>query len=59
MAPSSSLLACTIGAVEVEPTIVDTSEAPRLSAALEKTGIEFIAENGGGAGVRLKKRARR
>ena len=26
-----------------------------LVAALEKGGIEFIAENGGGAGVRLKK----
>jgi transcriptional regulator with XRE-family HTH domain len=25
--------------------------------ALEKAGVEFIAENGGGAGVRLKKRA--
>jgi transcriptional regulator with XRE-family HTH domain len=30
----------------------ETGEA--LVAALEKTGIEFIAENGGGAGVRLK-----
>jgi hypothetical protein len=30
-----------------------------LVAALEKAGIEFIAENGGGAGVRLAKRARR
>jgi hypothetical protein len=27
-----------------------------LVAALEKGGIEFIAENGGGAGVRLRKR---
>jgi len=35
----------------------ETGEA--LVAALEKTGIEFIAENGGGAGVRLKKRAKR
>jgi transcriptional regulator with XRE-family HTH domain len=26
--------------------------------ALEKAGVEFIAENGGGAGVRLKKRKR-
>ena len=29
-----------------------------LVAALEKAGIEFIAENGGGAGVRMKKRKR-
>jgi hypothetical protein len=27
-----------------------------MQAALEKAGVEFIAENGGGAGVRLKKR---
>lgn len=26
-----------------------------LTAALEAAGVEFIAENGGGAGVRLKK----
>jgi transcriptional regulator with XRE-family HTH domain len=30
----------------------------KLRAALEKAGVEFIAENGGGAGVRLKKRRR-
>lgn len=35
----------------------ETGEA--LTAALEKAGIEFIAENGGGAGVRLAKRAKR
>ena len=28
-----------------------------LVAALEKAGVEFIAENGGGAGVRLKRRS--
>jgi predicted transcriptional regulator len=32
----------------------------RLRAALEKAGVEFIAENGGGPGVRLaKKRGKR
>lgn len=30
-----------------------------LVAALEDAGIEFIPENGGGAGVRLAKRTRR
>ncbi|WP_229754922.1 helix-turn-helix domain-containing protein [Mameliella alba] len=34
---------------------VDTAEAIR--AALETAGVEFIAENGGGAGVRLKYRS--
>src|ERR1019366_5339194 len=29
-----------------------------LRAALESDGVEFIAENGGGAGVRLKKTAK-
>jgi DNA-binding XRE family transcriptional regulator len=32
----------------------DTGE--KLWVALEKAGVEFIAENGGGAGVRLKQR---
>lgn len=36
----------------------DTNQ--KLSAALETAGVEFIDENGGGAGVRLKtRRARR
>lgn len=30
-----------------------------LKDALEKAGIEFIPENGGGAGVRLAKRAKK
>ena len=34
----------------VAPQTVDT-----IRAALESAGVEFIAENGGGAGVRLKK----
>lgn len=34
----------------------ETSDA--LVAALEKAGVEFIPENGGGAGVRMKKRKR-
>jgi transcriptional regulator with XRE-family HTH domain len=30
----------------------------KLRITLEKAGVEFIAENGGGAGVRLRKRGR-
>jgi transcriptional regulator with XRE-family HTH domain len=30
----------------------------QLRKALEKAGVEFIEENGGGAGVRLRKRGR-
>jgi predicted transcriptional regulator len=33
----------------------ETSE--KLRVALEKAGVEFIPENGGGAGVRMRKRA--
>jgi transcriptional regulator with XRE-family HTH domain len=44
----------------------DDGEGPYVSddvrdavqRALEKAGVEFIAENGGGAGVRMKKRKR-
>jgi predicted transcriptional regulator len=35
----------------------DTATA--LVAALEKAGVEFIPENGGGAGVRLAKRGKK
>jgi predicted transcriptional regulator len=35
----------------------ETGEA--LVAALQEAGVEFIPENGGGAGVRLTKRQRR
>jgi hypothetical protein len=31
------------------------STVAALRAALESAGVEFIAENGGGAGVRLRK----
>jgi DNA-binding XRE family transcriptional regulator len=33
------------------------SNARRVRLALEKAGVEFIPENGGGAGVRLKHKA--
>ncbi len=53
-----------------EPTIarLESTDGPiggraetgeKLVSAMEKAGIEFIAENGGGAGVRMKKRAKR
>lgn len=31
----------------------------KIKTALEKSGVEFIPENGGGVGVRLAKRAKR
>jgi predicted transcriptional regulator len=35
------------------------STAQKIKSALEKAGIEFIDENGGGLGVRLRDRQRR
>jgi transcriptional regulator with XRE-family HTH domain len=35
----------------------DTAE--KLQRALERAGVEFIPENGGGAGVRMKKMRRK
>lgn len=35
----------------VKPSTIDA-----IRAALEAAGVEFIQENGGGAGVRLRKR---
>jgi transcriptional regulator with XRE-family HTH domain len=39
------------------PIKVADETIAEIAKALEKAGVEFIAENGGGAGVRLKKRA--
>jgi tRNA U34 5-methylaminomethyl-2-thiouridine-forming methyltransferase MnmC len=41
------------------PVAVTPAEARAVRGALEKAGVEFIAENGGGAGVRLSKRSGR
>jgi transcriptional regulator with XRE-family HTH domain len=35
---------------------VSPEAVEKMRLALESAGVEFIAENGGGAGVRLKKR---
>lgn len=45
----------TIVDFEKERRIVSTTAQIRMLEALEESGIEFIAENGGGAGVRLQK----
>jgi transcriptional regulator with XRE-family HTH domain len=62
LAAASGISKPTIGRLEAIDTTdpiggrAETGEA--LVAALEKAGVEFIAENGGGAGVRMKKRKR-
>jgi hypothetical protein len=41
------------------PMAAHVSTTAALTKALETAGIEFIEENGGGPGVRLKKAARK
>jgi len=43
---------------EKERRVVAQPSIDAIRAALEAAGVEFIAENGGGAGVRLTKRGR-
>ncbi|WP_141300450.1 helix-turn-helix transcriptional regulator [Komagataeibacter diospyri] len=45
----------TIVRFEDEVTAPRKSTISAIRAALEAAGVEFIAENGGGAGVRLRK----
>jgi transcriptional regulator with XRE-family HTH domain len=37
------------------PLVAERPTIAKLRVALESAGVEFIAENGGGAGVRLRK----
>lgn len=48
----------TVTDFELENRIPYGSTIAEIRAALEKGGVEFISENGGGAGVRLRKRRR-
>ena len=48
--PSVKRLETQPGALAAQPKTIAA-----LRRALEKAGVEFIAENGGGAGVRLRK----
>jgi transcriptional regulator with XRE-family HTH domain len=40
------------------PIKVSDETIENIAKALEKAGVEFIAENGGGSGVRMKKRSK-
>lgn len=54
LAKLASVSPDTVARLERGETIRETTTAA-IRAALEQAGVEFIAENGGGAGVRLKK----
>lgn len=53
---ATGLSAVTIRAFERGGTMRESNKT-LLRLAFEKAGVEFIPENGGGAGVRLAKRA--
>jgi transcriptional regulator with XRE-family HTH domain len=55
---ASSVSLPTIKRLESKPGLMAAHESTvtALQKALESAGVEFIDENGGGAGVRLRKR---
>jgi transcriptional regulator with XRE-family HTH domain len=60
LAEASSISLPTIKRLESKPGTLEahTSTEAALIRALEGAGVEFIDENGGGPGVRLRKRHR-
>ena len=55
LAKAASLGQSTVIDFEKERRVVSDAATASIRIALEDAGVEFIAENGGGAGVRLKK----
>ena len=60
LAEASSISLPTIKRLESKPGMLEAHSrtVAALARALENAGIEFIEENGGGPGVRLRKRQR-
>lgn len=56
LAKASGLGQSTIIDFERERRAVSDQAIDSIRAALEAAGVEFIAENGGGAGVRLREK---
>jgi transcriptional regulator with XRE-family HTH domain len=55
---AAELVGCsheTIVGLESDRGSIKQSTMDRVRVALERAGVEFIAENGGGPGVRLRK----
>lgn len=61
LAEASGISLPSIKRLETQPGPLSAQERTlsELRKALEKAGVEFIPENGGGAGVRLVKRTRK
>jgi transcriptional regulator with XRE-family HTH domain len=58
LAKAAGLGLSTIVDFERERREVSQDSIVAIQTALERAGVAFIAENGGGAGVRLKRRTR-
>lgn len=56
LAHQAKLSLATLNNIEREAVAPRTSSLDAIQSALEAAGIEFIPENGGGAGVRLRER---
>jgi transcriptional regulator with XRE-family HTH domain len=59
LAEAAGLSVPTVRRYETALTPVSDEAITAIRRALEKAGVEFIEENGGGPGVRLKKRGKR
>ncbi len=59
LAEASRVSLATIKRLEARPGAMQANDSTltALQRALEEAGVEFIAENGGGAGVRLRRQA--
>lgn len=55
LSAKSGIPKITLSRAETEAASPRQSTLAAIRAALEAAGVEFIAENGGGAGVRLRK----
>ena len=60
LAEASGISLPSVKRLETQPGLLAAQERTiaAIARALERAGVEFIAENGGGAGVRMKKRKR-
>ena len=58
LAAATGLHRNTISNIEIGRYVGDETSLARIEYVLTKAGVEFIDENGGGPGVRLRKRQR-
>ncbi len=56
LAKAANISTAALNSIERGKAIPRAVTSASIQRALEDAGVEFIAENGGGAGVRLRKR---